>query len=234
MNIRTIANIIEQIIAANPTYGEALAMNIVNFSELARRIRPQIEEALLESVTEGAVVMALRRHADGIVKKFPVEEQLHHVRNIGVQSEITEVAFVTSSNMSKIHQQLLKFADRYDNPFFTFGQGTGETTFDVSDVLMPHLLELTKNEKRIALYKNLAVISARLPLETVTIPGVYFPFVRAFAWNRISVYQVISYFTEINFVIDEKDIERAFAIVKDLAKRAEKPGILRAVGTWRG
>ena len=229
----TIAQTIEQIIAGNPAYGEALALDIVNFSSLARQIRPQIEEILLESVTEGAVVMALRRHADALIQKFPVAEQLHQVRNISVRSEITEVAFSTSTNMSRIHQQLLKIADQYDNPFFSFGQGTGETTLDISDVLVPHLLKLAESEKRIALYKNLAVISARLPIETVTVSGVYFPFVRAFAWNKINVYQIISYFTEINFVIDEKDIERAFAIVKGLAKRAEKTGILRAIGAWR-
>ena len=230
----TIAHTIEKIIEANPSYGEALALDIVNFSSLARRIRPEIEEMLLEPVTEGAVVMALRRHADLLLKKFPVREQLHHVRNISVRSEITEVAFVTSPHMSKIHQQLLKVAEQYDNPFFSFGQGTGEATFDISDVLVPHLLKLAAGEKKIALFKNLAVISARLPLDTVTVPGVYFPFVRTFAWNKINVYQIISYFTEINFVIDEKDIERAFAIVKGLAKRAEKPaGTLRAVGAWK-
>lgn len=211
----TIANAIEKVIRAHPTYGEALQQDIVNFSALARKIKPTIEQILLEDVTEGAVVMALRRHAKELIRLYPAET-IHPIKNITVRTDITEMAFQSTPNLNKIYQKLLVIAERYDNPFISYGQGVAETTFDVSNVLIPHLKELAKNEKRIAMYKDLSAISVRLPLETVTMSGVYYPFVKALAWEKICVYQIISYFTEVNFILDDKDIELAFSIMKTL------------------
>lgn len=217
----TIAQTIEKVIEAHPSYGEALREGIVNFSALARKMKPEIEEILLEDVTEGSVVMALRRHADSLMTKYP-KETVHPIRNITVKSDIVELAFESTPELNKIHQKLLAVAEKQDNPFLSYGQGVGETTFDLSTSLLPALNELTKGQKRIAEFKNLSVITIRMPLDTVTLPGVYYPFVKAFAWSGINVYQIISYFTEVNFVIDDKDIERAFTLIKALAKRSKE------------
>ena len=217
----TIANAIERLISAHPSYGEAMSEEIVNFSALARKLKPGIEEILLEDVTEGAVIMALRRHAKGLSSKLP-RESVHVIRNITVRSEITEIAFQSTPNLNKVHQKLLAIAEKFENPFIAYGQGVGETTFDISTSLLPDLLSMTKGEKKIAKFDNLSAISIRLPLDTVTIPGVYYPFVKTFAWNRINVYQIISYFTEVTFIVDDKDIERAFGLMKAMTKRTEK------------
>ncbi len=219
----TITNAIELLISAHPSYGEAMSEEIVNFSALARKLKPGIEEILLEDVTEGAVVMALRRHAKELSSKMP-RESVHQIRNITVRSEITEIAFQSTPNLNKVHQKLLAIAEKFDTPFLSYGQGVGETTFDISTVLLPALLTMTKGEKRIAKFDNLSAISIRLPLGTVTIPGVYYPFVKTLAWNRINVYQIISYFTEVTFIVDDKDIERAFGLMKAMTKRSEKKG----------
>lgn len=216
----TIAQTIEKVIASHPSYGEALREGIVNFSSLARKIMPAIEDILLEKVTEGSVVMALRRHAEDLAKKYP-GETVYPIRNITVKSDIVEIAFLSTPELNKIHQKLLAIAEKQDNPFMVFGQGVGETTFDLSTSLLPHLEELTKGQKQIARFENLSVISIRMPLDTVTLPGVYYPFVKAFAWSGINVYQIVSYFTEVNFIVDDKDIERAFALMKELAKRSK-------------
>ncbi len=217
----TIAQTIEKVIAGHPSYGEALREGIVNFSALARKMKPEIEEILLEDVTEGSIVMALRRRSADLAEKYP-KETVHPIKNITVRSDIVEYAFLSTPELNKIHQKLLTIAEKHDNPFIAYGQGTGESTFDLSASLAPALETLTKGQKRIAKYTNLSVISIRMPLETVTLPGVYYPFVKAFAWSGINVYQIISYFTEVNFIIDDKDIERAFTLMKTLAKRAKQ------------
>ncbi len=215
----TIANAIERVIGTHPTYGEALKEDIVNFSALARKMKPEIEDILLEEVTDGAVVMALRRHAKALGANYPAET-VHAIRNITLRSDITEVAFQSSPHLNVVHRKLLTIAEKLEQPFLAYGQGTAETTFDLANVLLPHLEELTKGENRIAKFTNLSAISVRLPLETVSIPGVYYPFVKALAWQRINVYQIISYFTEVNFILDDKDIDRAFAIIKGMGKRS--------------
>lgn len=218
MHMITITNAIERVLRSHPTYGEALREDIVNYSALARKMKGEIREILLEDVTDGAVMMALRRHAKILAEKYPAEI-VHPIKNITLRSDIVELAFHSTPALNTVHRKLLAIAEKMDNPFLAYGQGTTETTFDLSSSLLPHLEELTKGEKRIAKYTNLSAISVRLPLETVTVPGVYYPFVKALAWERINVYQIISYFTEVNFILDDKDIDRAFSILKALAKR---------------
>jgi aspartokinase len=216
--MRTITSIIDRLLAAYPTYGEALQAGIVNYSALARILKPQIEAELLEDVTAGAVTMALRRHSEHLLAHYP-RERVHPIRNITVRSEIVEVAYISVPELNAVHQKLLKIAERYDQPFLSYGQGVGETTFDMSSVLLPHLRQLTKGRKPIAVYENLATISVRLPTDTVTTTGVYYPFVKALAWSQINVFQIISYFTEVNFVVAEADIEKAFSLLKGLQKK---------------
>ncbi len=217
--MRTISDIIAKLIEEMPLYGEALREGILNVIELARSIKPDIEDVLLETVSLNAVMMAIRRYEKTVREKYP-PEVIHPMLNITIRSHLVEVAFHSVPELNTVHQELLIIAKQYDSPFLSYGYGTAETTFDMSRVLFPHLMELTKKYPPIAIYDQLSAISIRLPKDTVTMTGVYAPFVRAMTWQKICVYEIISYFSEITFVIHEKDVDRAFALMKVLEKRS--------------
>jgi aspartokinase len=215
----TITDLVEREVAKNPLYGEAMAEGIVNYSALSRKLKNDIENARMEPVTEGAINMALKRHAEELSAMRPNVEFVHKVRNITVRSDLAEMAFRNSPNLSRIHQKLLKKAEEFDQPFSYYSEGHAETTFVIADVLFPHLKILAQEEVCIGEFTNLSSISVRLPDETVQIPGVYYPFIKAFAWERINFIEIISHFTELNFVVEEKDVERAFAAIKRLSRK---------------
>lgn len=217
----TTADIVEKLITRYPLYGEAMAEGIVNYSELARKLKREVEELRMEPVTDGAIMMALKRHAVALKKKKPNVEFIHKVRNIMVRSNLAEMAFKKSPKLHKVHQEILKIAEGYDESFTDYSEGHSETTFVVSEALLPHLKKLTKGEEVIAEYTNLSSISIHLPDDTVNIPGVYYPFIKAFAWERINFVEIISHFTELNFIVADEDVERAFCVIKALAKRGE-------------
>jgi len=217
----TTTDIVEKLITRYPLYGEAMAEGIVNYSELARKLKPEVEELRMEPVTDGSVIMALKRHAETLKEKKPNVEFVHRVRNIMVRSDLAEMAFKKSPKLHKVHQEILKIAEDYDEAFTDYSEGHSETSFVVSEVLLPHLKRLTKGEECIAEYNNLSSISIHLPDDTVNIPGVYYPFIKAFAWERINFVEILSHFTELNFIIADKDVERAFSVIKALAKRGE-------------
>ncbi len=217
----TVTDLVEEEVSKNPLYGEAMAEGIVNYSALARKMKDRIEDARMEPVTEGAIHMALKRHADELAAKRPNVEFVHKVRNITVRSDLAEMAFKNSPNLPKVHQKLLKIGERFDDPFSYYSVGHAETTFVIADVLLPYLKDMTKEEECLGEFTNLSSISVRLPDETVCIPGVYYPFVKAFAWERINFIEIISHFTELNFVVEEKDVEHAFTVIKRLARKEE-------------
>ena len=59
--MRTISDSIRDIIRRSPYLAEGIADGIINYSGLARKLKPQLEEEHLKTFNEGALVMALKR-----------------------------------------------------------------------------------------------------------------------------------------------------------------------------
>ncbi len=214
----TITQAVESAIGASPIYGEAILQEIVNFSSLARKIQPSIEKLLLEPVSEGSITIALKRLAAGLRKSRKPLGALHPIRNIALRSGLTSLIYQNSPSLEEIHHRIL--SDRSNDLFIHFAQGSHESSFMVSDGCLPLLKKLAAKQKKVAEYVNLSAISVRMPPEVMQIPGVFSPFVQALAWQQISVYQIVSYFTEITFVVSDADADRAFAVLKALTREA--------------
>jgi hypothetical protein len=57
----SIATKVEQIVSESAFLTEGMSLGLINLSELARQLRPQLESDLWKPVGQAAVVMALRR-----------------------------------------------------------------------------------------------------------------------------------------------------------------------------
>lgn len=213
----TITQAVERAIGASPVYGEAILQEIVNFSSLARKIKPSIEKVLLEPVSEGSITIALKRFSASLRKSRKPLDALHPIRNIALRSGLTSLVYQNSPSLEEIHHRILS-QGRSNDVFIHFAQGSHESSFMVSDGCLALLKKLAAKEKNVAEDKNLSAISVRMPPEVMQIPGVFAPFVQALAWQQISVYQIVSYFTEITFVVSDADADLAFAVVKSLSK----------------
>lgn len=216
----TISQIVEDIVNRSDFLKEGLAEGIVNFSALARKIKPKIEEKLLFEVTEGSIIMALKRYSSFLKDKNIEINNPAKVKNITVRSNLVEYAFQISSRLNSIHKKLLAFAEKKEDPFVNFAQGVFETTLILSENLSLFFEELSKDENLIAKFEGLSSISIRLPIDTAITAGVYYPFFRALALEGINFIEIISVFSELTFVFKDQDVERAFAVLKSVAKRA--------------
>lgn len=54
----------------------------------------------------------------------------------------------------------------------------------------------------------------RLPDESLQVPGVYHPILKALAFEGINLIEVMSVLTEFSVVIADKDVNHAFAVLK--------------------
>lgn len=66
----------------------------------------------------------------------------------------------------------------------------------------------------LAKYHKLTSISVRMPIEAMEEPGVFAPFVETLSWKNICIYQLISLFTEVTFVISDKDADMALNAIQ--------------------
>lgn len=215
----TITQAVERAIGASPIYGEAILQKIVNFSSLARKIKLSIEEFLLEPVSEGSITIALKRLAADLRKSRSPLGSAFPIRNIALRSGLTSLVYQNSPALEMIHHQILS-KSRLNDTFIHFAQGSHESSFMLSESCLLPLQKLAASEKRVAEYRHLSSISVRMPPEAMQIPGVFAPFVQALAWQQISVIQIVSYFTEITFVVSDADADRAFSVINDLSKKS--------------
>ena len=74
-----------------------------------------------------------------------------------------------------------------------------------------HLLGHEKNVKKV---EGLSAITMRLPEESLNVPGVYYPLLKAIGQGGISLVEVVSVRTEFSIILEDKDIDRAFSIIK--------------------
>jgi aspartokinase len=216
----TIAQTVQELVSASPLLEEALSDGIINFSALARKLRPKIAERHMTPVREGAIVMALKRMAESGTQKQMNSLRVHEVRNITVRSNLVEFSFRNSSSLSTVLRKLGQLAEKKDDSFVNFAQGVFETTLIVSESLAKEVKQMTEKEILIKRYDGLSSISVRTPDHTADTPGVYYPFFRAFAWENINFIEIISVYSELTFVVEDKDVDRAFVVVKALSKKA--------------
>ncbi len=204
----TISQAVEQSVSNSPLYGQAILENIVNYSAIARNIQPAVEEILLEPVTEGAITIALKRYAARLRKDHKTVARDYAVRTMSIRSGLTALIYQNSPVLQSIHEKILPLSIS-DDAFIHFAQGSRESSFIVSEACVATLKKLAAKEKMVAEFPNLSAISVRMPPEVMHITGVFAPFVQALAWKKISVYQIVSHFTEITFLVSDKDADEA-------------------------
>lgn len=206
----SINDALSDIILGYPFIEEGLSRGIINYSAFAREIRPQIEKRLYKPVTEGAIVMALKRISDKLVKQKPNKTNVN-LSDLTVRSNLSEFTFLNSVTLPERISELFNRIRGRKDSFCTLSEGIRETTFVVSSDLVSDIENNLKTESLVIKFQNLSAITIHLPKEVVYIPGVYYQILKMLAWQNINAIEVLSAYTELTIVIDNKDIDKAFS-----------------------
>ena len=114
------------------------------------------------------------------------------------------------------HRRILAHQTRNPAAFLTISQSVFETTIIAGNELRPALLKLFDKRAIIAEFDDLSSITIKLTKETTRVPGVYYLILKALAWEGINLIEVVSTFTELTIIIENKHIDRASTVIKDL------------------
>ena len=212
----SISQVVEELIRRAPSLETALASDIINYSSLARNLKPQIEKKLLKEVKEGAIVMALKRVSLKLRESLPKgEEILKMLGDITIRSNLVDYTFLSSPTLGIAQNTIIeKTKDRKD-VFMTITHGISQITIVASQSLEADIKEIFKAETPICTLENLSSLTIKIPLEATKMPGVLYSILKLLAWEGISLTEMISTFTELSIILDNKDIERAFSLLKN-------------------
>lgn len=211
----SVSDALNDIIKSYPLIEEGLSRGIINYSAFARKVRPQIEKKLYKNVKEGAIVMALKRISERLNAKRDKNQSLD-LTDLTVRSNLSELTFQNSETLPETTGLLFNSIDRKDS-LCTLSEGIRETTFIINSEIKPALLKIFKKEVLIAEINDLSSITIRLPKEVVYIPGVYYQVLKMLAWENINIIEVLSTYTELTVVVENKDVDRAFTVLKNLS-----------------
>jgi len=213
----TVPEVVETIIRKSPFLDEALSLRILNHSAVARMIKPDVEQELMKKVRIGAVVMALNRLSRRIVKRARRQKSVfRRAPELTVRSNLVELTYANSENMSIRQKKLLDQHSGKSSYVLTFTQGINETTIVASRELREKIQVHFKDERLIDKIDNLSTVSVLLPRNTAMIPGVYSYILKALAWEGINVVEVVSTLNELMIVLEDKNIQQAFLVIKRL------------------
>lgn len=190
----------------------------LNLSAYAKTIRREIEARTKKSVQTGSIVVALsrmRKSAGKQDRRKPLTPDIA-IDDLSVKSGLVEATFDrTSGNLARL-RELYRDPAINASDFFMVTQGTGEITIIALGTALPHIIRVMRPARPKTTIKNLVGLTARFDEKYLAIPNVIFTFVRRLALKRINIAEIVSTYTELSFIIDQKDLQEAFLALNEL------------------
>lgn len=211
----TIASAVKELVKEHSFLDEGLSRQIINYSGLARELKPQVEKRLSKKIKNGAIIMALKRMNKKPLQR-PIEKIFKETPDMIVKSKLIAITFSNSDSMHSKRKDLIGELNPQNKHFVTVTSGIFETTIIASCDLEEKILSYFQKERIAAHFTNLSSITIKLPKEAVPTAGVFYFFLKSLAWEGISVVEVVSTLTELTIVLNDNDVNRAFSLLKSI------------------
>lgn len=210
----TIGELVIAYLKNHPYIEQAIEADLINYSSLARQVRPLFEKQLMKRVEASAVGMALRRAAKHIQKKKGSYLTIRPEELI-VRSGIVEYTFEKSDTIATAVATFLHSTAKGKKYFSVVTEGVFEVAVIMSKQYEEIASEIFKGEVVTAKQNEVSAITLRLPTNNVVVPGVYHRFLQKLAWENINVIDIVSTLTEFTILLSETDVDRAFTLLKE-------------------
>jgi aspartokinase len=211
----TISQTVQKLIDKRIYIQEAMNKDIISYSQLAKQLKPEIEELLEKKVKTHAIEMALRRYTEHLKQK-------HHNIKFDYSSDIimkTQICDISISKSPTLIQQLKKL---YDIVKFEKGdilniiQGSTELSIVTNERYKTKFMDILKQEKILNVEKNLISLTMTFSKDFLYTPGVIFNIIRNIAWENINIFEIVSTNTELTFIIHKKDAIKGYKSLEKL------------------
>ncbi len=213
----SIATKVEQIVSESAFLTEGISQGLINLSELARQMRPQLEKDMWKPVGQAAVVMALRR----LSERLPQQEANGPVLaprqgELTTRADLTIFTYRCSDASYECQRQLLALAEPYPGVFVSVTRGVNEVMVVCARPLIHVVEEAFFGERQLARVENLTALTLRLSPDTRRTPGIYHAILKKLAWDKISIVNLMCTYTELSILLEQSQIGRAFSVLSQI------------------
>ena len=208
----TVPEATKKIVERSRYLSEAISKKIINYSSLARYIKPELEQMLLKKISNASIIMALTRLESDFQPKFRQNNIFKAIPEIIVHSNLF---FATLPNNDIQGLSILIARDASSRSLFLKNQGIHETSFILSQDLFEKYRNTIESKNHV-LENNVSTISIYLPAEALKTSGIYYFFLKSLAWEGMNILEIVSTLSELTIVVSDSDTERTFSIIKSL------------------
>lgn len=198
-----VSDAVKDIIESSETALNALSAGILNFSAYAQTIHKEVEEKTKKEVQLGTIVVALSRLAKYYKKQEAILPKIV-IDNLTIKAPLIE--FTLSNNKRNLEK--VRLLDTGD--FLTITRGVSEITIIANEEQRDFITKAFKKGDVIAIIPNLVALSVKFNQEYVYEPNLIYAILRTLALKRINIIEIISTYTELTFIVEQKDMEKAF------------------------
>jgi len=210
----SIATKVERIVMESSFLMEGLRRNLINLSELARQLQPQLENDMWKPVGQAAVVMALRRVAERLPEA--ANQPIQRARQTGeltTRTELTEYTYRHSESIGDSHRLLLERTARMGGVFVTVTRGVNEVMVICSRPVKQVVEEVFAGERLLTQQDNLNALTLHLNPETSRTPGIYHTILKQLAWDKVNLVNMICTYTELTVLLEQNQTSAAFTVL---------------------
>jgi aspartokinase len=212
----TVSHLTKKLIMEKPYVHECLEKGLINIGALSELIYNDIEREL-GPVKISAVSMAIRRFVEKTNLSYKKSIKEFNPEMI-IKSNLIEISVVKSHDLYK---KLVSFFDIVD---FDFGNtlniihGNNEVLIISNDTYKNHFLKILKKERIKNVKENISSISIKIPQENIEVPGFYYSITRVLTLNNITILDIVNTESEATFILNDKQISKAYDLLKSELK----------------
>lgn len=210
----SIQKAVELIINGNFYFEYGLQNRILNLTQLSKLIHPLVCKRLNKQVEITSIKMSLSRLQNQVKDKIIPHKLL--VEDVSIKKNLCSLTFYkTKDNQEKI-TNLQNFCIK-NNKFFTRSESNREIGISFSQDVLKDLKSFNLDEFKF-MHKNLGAVLVSIPVEYISIKGVFQYFIQKITMQNINIYEIGSTYTELIFYMHESDLSLAANTLLDLQK----------------
>lgn len=214
-----ISNITEKIIKEKPFLQEALSKGIINNAALAEELLPKIETQLGKKVKFSSVNMAIRRLSEKLNKTFISEVKFDKDCDITIKTDLFEITIYSSGDVQKFIEKTYSVIDFKKGDFLTITQGLNEIMIISNKKNKEKITKIFPKNNIKKIINNLSSVTISLPENAVQTVGFFYVVTKSLNWENIPIIDIVSTYTEMTFILNEKDTSRSLDILKEVIKK---------------
>jgi len=202
----TVPTATKTIIQRSRYLSEALSKNLINYSALARYIKPELQTILGKKISDASVLMAIQRISKDFKPNYSSENIFHGPPALTIHSNLFLVTYLGNPiNLTK-----------NAGDFILLTHGISENTL-AADTKLQKRIKKTLDKKLIKKQlAKLAAITIELPKKATESPSVYYFFLKSLAWEGINVVEIFATSEELTLIITDEDLKNTLGIIQSL------------------